>query len=506
MCLMNATTETTDAVVLSHAGDSLGSRRAIEANLIEKGVSFRTVPVEEVAGREAEVLASARKALFVAHELLPRLAADAAWRQPLLDYARRNGFIQPYGVSEADLSGVWLRSVVDSTFAALAVDEAIAYAGLESGNAEFLASRAVRDAGPLLDAEYEGLLRWLSRTQHPSEWHMHRGKSAEALMLAGDRKVGERYREVMRKFFAEEHEYFYDDGLSAFYGPVALARAGVDDSLLPVAHERMRKVLARRPRPGAHRAYAGYADDPLYGLTRDHGGGQFSGVNLGIGGHDCVSNEMLHFTATAMVGVGTACGDEGLVRDGVALCDHVYQVHRMPNGLLRHVSQRGEARGAAWGRGQTHAIYGLVYLLDSLPEERAEQARLRGYLKNHLLAILPFQDAETGLWRNVIDQPQARLEVSCTIGIIFALARAIDRGWMEGAELGPVIDRAWSGIRAMMHEGALAALCRGTYAGGPVSHYLARPQGWGMAPQVLMLGVELYRIGKIPRLPGAVAG
>jgi rhamnogalacturonyl hydrolase YesR len=103
------------------------------------------------------------------------------------------------------------------------------------------------------------------------------------------------------------------------------------------------------------------------------------------------------------------------------------------------------------------------------------------------------QDPTTGLWRNEVSVPFARVESSCTAGIVYAYGRCILEGWLPREQYEPMVLRAWEGLRRMYWSKGLAAQCRGT-AIGPTSFYVSRPQGWGAVPQLLMAATVATRL------------
>ncbi|KQY81016.1 glycoside hydrolase family 88 protein [Pelomonas sp. Root1444] len=149
-----------------------------------------------------------------------------------------------------------------------------------------------------------------------------------------------------------------------------------------------------------------------------------------------------------------------------------------PDGLFDHAV----GSPVAWGRGNGFASLALAHALagplQGLPP--ATVAPLRERLLAHLRALLPLQ-GEGGLWRQVLDVPDAAPELTVTAMSITALSLAAGQGWVEKAEVGPAIQRGWAGIAARVDaDGGFRDVCASTPAGPTVAFYLQRPMLGGL--------------------------
>ncbi|HWL06818.1 MAG TPA: glycoside hydrolase family 88 protein [Planctomicrobium sp.] len=143
-----------------------------------------------------------------------------------------------------------------------------------------------------------------------------------------------------------------------------------------------------------------------------------------------------------------------------------------PDGLYRH----SPLCEAAWGRGNGFPMLGLALSLtdlEAIEEDKSRSPELRDQarelkhefviaLQNHATALLPHQDS-TGMWRQVIDEPDAYREMTATCMIGFALQRGINRGWLDQKQLQPAVDRAWPAVLLRCgSDGVLFDVCTGT--------------------------------------------
>jgi rhamnogalacturonyl hydrolase YesR len=152
---------------------------------------------------------------------------------------------------------------------------------------------------------------------------------------------------------------------------------------------------------------------------------------------------------------------------------------QQPNGLFHH------APGVPyfWGRGNGWMAAGLALLLRELPADDPVRPRImRGYA-SMMASLLKEQDA-TGCWRQLIDDPAAWPETSCTGMFAFAFITGVKAGWLDSSRYGPAARRAWLALVARLDgQAALSDVCGGTNAYDPAKHgadgrayYLNRPR------------------------------
>jgi rhamnogalacturonyl hydrolase YesR len=95
-------------------------------------------------------------------------------------------------------------------------------------------------------------------------------------------------------------------------------------------------------------------------------------------------------------------------------------------------------------------------------------------LVRHLGALSKFQDV-TGMWQQVIDEPGSYRELTCTCMIGYALVEGIQRGWLPEEEFGPLVQKAWEGVKVRVgRDGKLIDVCTGTGKQKSLRDYLDR--------------------------------
>jgi rhamnogalacturonyl hydrolase YesR len=148
---------------------------------------------------------------------------------------------------------------------------------------------------------------------------------------------------------------------------------------------------------------------------------------------------------------------------------------QQPNGLFYHAPDVP----FFWGRGDGWVAAGMTELLRSLPADHPRRARvLEGYRKM-MKALLVFQ-GQDGMWRQLIDHPEAWPETSSTGMFTFALVTGVKNGWLDAATYGPAARKAWLALVGYIDQNAdITSVCEGTNKRNDLAYYLARPRRTG---------------------------
>lgn len=157
---------------------------------------------------------------------------------------------------------------------------------------------------------------------------------------------------------------------------------------------------------------------------------------------------------------------------------------QQPNGLFFHAADSP----FYWGRGNGWVAAGMTELLRSLPKKHAKRARILEHYKRMMTSLLKFQ-GEDGLWRQLVDHPEAWAETSSTGMFAFALITGVKDGWLPRKTYGPVARKAWLGlVKHIDAEANVRDVCIGTNKAGQevgsnlemqLRYYLERPRRTG---------------------------
>lgn len=157
---------------------------------------------------------------------------------------------------------------------------------------------------------------------------------------------------------------------------------------------------------------------------------------------------------------------------------------QQPNGLFYHAPDSP----FYWGRGNGWVAAGMAELLRSLPKNHPKRARILDGYRKMMASLLKYQGAD-GLWRQLIDRPEAWAETSGTGMFTFAMVTGVKQGWLERKTYGPAARKAWLGLVKFIDSDAnVREVCVGTNKAGQevgpdldkqLQFYLARARKTG---------------------------
>jgi unsaturated rhamnogalacturonyl hydrolase len=102
-----------------------------------------------------------------------------------------------------------------------------------------------------------------------------------------------------------------------------------------------------------------------------------------------------------------------------------------------------------WGRAMGWYAMAVVDVLEWLPAEHPQRKVVLAVLERLASAIARAQDGATGVWWQVLDQPGRPgnyREASASSMFVYALAKAVHRGWLAPAVYGKVATRGYQGL------------------------------------------------------------
>jgi unsaturated rhamnogalacturonyl hydrolase len=152
-----------------------------------------------------------------------------------------------------------------------------------------------------------------------------------------------------------------------------------------------------------------------------------------------------------------------------------------------------------WGRANGWVMMSLVELLDVLPADHPDRAKVLELLQLHIQGVAPLQSPR-GLWRNLLDKADSYEETSCTAMFIYSIAHAINEGWISPVSYGSVAQAAWNGLSTRVNaRGQVLDTCVGTTFAADNVYYYHRPANpdsvLGVGP-VILAGTEMIRLLK----------
>jgi rhamnogalacturonyl hydrolase YesR len=154
-----------------------------------------------------------------------------------------------------------------------------------------------------------------------------------------------------------------------------------------------------------------------------------------------------------------------------------------------------------WGRANGFALMSMAELLDVLPDDYPGRAGILELYRAHVRGLAACQGGD-GLWHQLLDRPDSYTETSASAIFVYAIARGINRGWLDPLAHGPMVLLAWNAVAKRVNEkGQVEGTCVGTDMGFEPTFYYYRPTSvyaaHGYGP-VLLAGAEMiaFRNGK----------
>lgn len=208
----------------------------------------------------------------------------------------------------------------------------------------------------------------------------------------------------------------------------------------------------------------------------------------------------LYMSVPALAQMGALTGERRYFDDAVRQVRQFSErMFVKEQGLYRHGWVEGMDPHPAffWGRANGWAIVATVELLEVLPADHPGRAALIEQLRAHVAGLAKVQSG-TGLWHQLLDRPDSYLETSATAMYAFAIARGINRGWLDRRVYSPVAVLAWNAVTTKVNAaGEVEDVCVGTGMGFDPAFYYYRPRhvraAHGYGP-VLLAGAEIIAL------------
>lgn len=134
--------------------------------------------------------------------------------------------------------------------------------------------------------------------------------------------------------------------------------------------------------------------------------------------------------------------------------------------IMSHVFdfKYGMPTGIPWGRGNGWTLFSLTEVLEALPASHEARPALVDFF-NELCGGYADLQAESGLWHQVLNDPDAYEEASCTAMFAYAFARGVRFGWLkEPQRFIEAALKAWDGLTriAIDAQGNVHGVCSGS--------------------------------------------
>lgn len=152
-----------------------------------------------------------------------------------------------------------------------------------------------------------------------------------------------------------------------------------------------------------------------------------------------------------------------------------------------------------WARANGWAVMTMVELLEVLPQDHPGYPKVLDQMRAHMKGLASYQAGE-GFWHQLLDRNNSYLETSATAIYTYAIARAINKGWVDKQAYGPMVLLAWNAVATKVNDkGQVEGTCVGTGMAFDPAFYFYRPispyAAHGYGP-VLLAGAEVIDLLK----------
>lgn len=143
---------------------------------------------------------------------------------------------------------------------------------------------------------------------------------------------------------------------------------------------------------------------------------------------------------------------------------------QLENGLFYHSPDAHYS----WGRGNGWMAVGMAEILRILPKDNPNRNRIMDGYHKMMAALLKFQESD-GMWRQIIDDPEAWKETSGTAMFTYAFITVVKNGWLDAKTYGAAARKGWLGLINYINQNdELTEVCEGTNIKNDRNHYMQR--------------------------------
>lgn len=208
----------------------------------------------------------------------------------------------------------------------------------------------------------------------------------------------------------------------------------------------------------------------------------------------------LFMSVPALAQMGKLTGDRAYFDEAVKqVTQFSKRMFNREKGLYMHgwVESMSVHPEFHWARANGWAIMTNVELLDALPENHPGRGAVLDLLQAHAKGLAACQSG-AGFWHQLLDRNNSYLETSATAIYVYAIARAINRGWLDPLAYAPMALLGWNAVSTKVtNKGQVDGTCVGTGMGFDPAFYFHRPinlyAAHGYGP-VLLAGAEVINL------------
>lgn len=198
---------------------------------------------------------------------------------------------------------------------------------------------------------------------------------------------------------------------------------------------------------------------------------------------------------------GSATGDKRYTEDAIRQVENFNRyLYDSASGLYFHgwysdVNANGVAH---WLRCNGWIAMAQADLIAQLKEADPKRQLLISYLQRQITGFSRYQD-KTGLWHQIIDKPDSYRETSGTAMFIYAIAKAVNEGWINQS-YASIAHLGWEALKLKVtSDGMVEDVCVGTNMADNLAFYYNRPKRLNdnhVTGAFLLAGSEMIKMEK----------
>lgn len=167
-----------------------------------------------------------------------------------------------------------------------------------------------------------------------------------------------------------------------------------------------------------------------------------------------------------LVRLGIVFGEEQYAQDAFTQLNEYYnKMFIEKDQVFSHIFfvQDYEKSNVPWGRGNGWAMVAMSEYLDHTPADDKNRKAVIEIYRKFVEGVCALQ-AESGMWHQVLNQPDTYEETSCTAMFLYSMLRGVKLGILSKEKVSPVIHKAYQGLcnKAIDVHGNIQGVCKGS--------------------------------------------
>jgi rhamnogalacturonyl hydrolase YesR len=147
------------------------------------------------------------------------------------------------------------------------------------------------------------------------------------------------------------------------------------------------------------------------------------------------------------------------------------------DALFHHAShsRRPGVKYPYWLRANGWGLWAITEVLTYLPSSHPLYADILQLYRRHTARLISLQDS-SGMWHNIADHAETRLETSGTAIITLALARGVRMGWLPKEQYAAAALQAWKALEKRIDPaGEVTDIIVGSFTNTNIAYYEQQP-------------------------------